>query len=256
MSAVAKPRLNIADIAATVAPELVRVSNWGDSSFINVPLLFPSGSQVTVKLDPVDGGVRVSDNGFAYRELEAIGAERSFPRTARTHTKPAQLSVGNRVIFVDVTPDQAFGAICDVAMASWQVADQIYARQADVEEEELEDYLRQRLPIIFADRFIPGTQRMRGASQTEWVIAGAVKTIQGDGLAVFIGVSNHHVSINQATAGILDLGNLENPPRRIAAVKEKKALGPRLALLSEAGGYVIEEGQSDNVYEKAVDEAA
>ena len=60
-------------MAETVANDLLTVRHWGDSSFINLPIAYTSGTFVTVKIDRVHDGVRVSDGGFAYRELESIG---------------------------------------------------------------------------------------------------------------------------------------------------------------------------------------
>jgi hypothetical protein len=69
------PNEPIAEIRAAVS-ELVPAKRADDSVFVNLPLFFPSGAAATVKIEPVSGGYRVSDNGFAYRELESIGAER------------------------------------------------------------------------------------------------------------------------------------------------------------------------------------
>lgn len=249
VSALVKPRLTAADVAAKVAPDLVKVTNWGQSSFVNLPLFYPSGSHVTVKLDMMEAGIRVSDNAFAYREVEAIGAERSFARTARATAAEEELGVEGHVIFADATADQAVRAICDVAIASWRVVDQIYSRQADEDQDALEEHLKRRLPLIFADRLEPKRLRIQGASTTEWEVAGIVRT--DDGLAVFSAVANHHVSINNAVAAFVDLSNLDHAPRLIGVVSKKAAYGSRLALLSEAGGRVIEEGQADEVYLRA-----
>jgi len=44
---------SIARVAEDAARELISVSHWGHSSFVNLPLIYPDGSHVTVKLDPV-----------------------------------------------------------------------------------------------------------------------------------------------------------------------------------------------------------
>ena len=63
-------------------------------------------------------GFRVSDAGFTYRELEAIGAERSFPRVAKAAAERESVAKNRRVIFVDVSAEDLTRAICDVAAAS------------------------------------------------------------------------------------------------------------------------------------------
>src|SRR3546814_11423671 len=57
------------------------------SSYINMPLLYPDGSCVTLRIDRLSDRFRVSDNGFAYREIEDLGAERSFAGTARSEER-------------------------------------------------------------------------------------------------------------------------------------------------------------------------
>lgn len=248
MMSLAQTRLTASAVAHAALPELARVKNWGESSFINLPLIYPSGSAVTVKVDLVSGGIRISDNGFAFQELESIGAERSFPRVARSFADAEELLVGKRLIYVDVAPDQVVRAICDVAMASWRVADQVYRKSATEEQEELEEQLRRRLPLIFADRFDPKQQRIRGSSGTEWPVSALVKT--GANVVVFNAVANHPLAINTATTSFLDLSNLEQPPGLVAVVRKKPDLGSRLLLLSEGGGRVIEEAQPDADYQR------
>lgn len=242
-------RATIASAAENALNEMVRVTHWGESSFINLPLIYPDGSQVTVKLDSVEGGVRVSDNGFGYRLLENIGAHRSFPRAARKAAEGEELSVDTRTIYVDVPMAALARAICDVGVASWNVVDRVFSRIADQESEEIEDHLRARLSSIFAENFIPDVHNVRGLSTTDWEVSAVVKT--GPSLVVFQAVANHPHSINKASTSFLDLASLDNAPHLVAVVKEKAALGPKLALLGQAGGRVIEEGQPDDAYRLA-----
>ena len=62
---------------------LVSAEHWADSSFVRLPLVYPGGSLVTVKIDPLGANrYRVSDAGFGFREIEEIGAQRSYARVA------------------------------------------------------------------------------------------------------------------------------------------------------------------------------
>lgn len=242
-------RVSIASVAESALQELVCVKHWGESSFINLPLIYPDGSHVTVKLDLIEGGVRVSDNGFGYRLLENIGAQRSFPRSARKAAEVEELCVDTRAIFVDVPLHAATRAICDVSVASWNVVDRVYGRIADQESEEIEDHLRARLSVIFAGRFVPDVHNVRGLSTTDWEVSAVVKT--DSSLVVFQAVANHPNSIHKASASFLDLASLDHAPHLVAVVKDKSAMGPKIALLGQSGGRVIEEGQSDETYRAA-----
>src|SRR3546814_17256881 len=71
----------------SVVKLLVEFRQVGASSYINMPLLYPDGSCVTLRIDRLSDRFRVSDNGFAYREIEDLGAERSFAGTARSEER-------------------------------------------------------------------------------------------------------------------------------------------------------------------------
>jgi hypothetical protein len=125
---------NMAEIARVVEAalrDIVAVRTHDGSSYVSVPLFYPSGSFVTVKIDQMPGCYRVSDNGFAFREIESIGAQRSFGKTIQAIVADANLVSDRRRIYVDVTRDHLVAAICEVASASWQVATKIYSRASD-----------------------------------------------------------------------------------------------------------------------------
>jgi len=241
-------RLGTAAIAENAVRELMRASHSGAASFIDMPLLFPDGSAVTIKLEHVEGGIRVSDNGFAYRALEAVGAQRSFSKTAASVASAAELSVDRRKIFVDILPEFAAAAICEVAAASWLVTERVFQRLPDEEDEEIKGHLLERLALIFPNSLIK-EPNLKGASTHEWPLTAVVHV---DGHAtVFQAVTNHMQSVNKASTGFLDLANLPNPPRLVAVVKDRDEMAEKLLLLSQAGGRVIEQSQSDEVYLRA-----
>lgn len=247
MTAVAThQRVSIATAADRAVRDLMQARHWGGSSFINMPLIYPDGSHVTVKLDAVKGGVRVSDNGFAYRQLEHVGVQRSFGRTAGKAAEREELTVENRTIYVDVPAEGVARAICDVTAASWSVVDRIFAKLSDEDAVELEEHLRDRLAVIFPNQLVAETS-LRGAN-VDWEVSAIVLT--GGGATVFQAVSAHPNSINRASASFFDLGSIERPPHLVAVVPSKTALGPRLGLLSSVGAYVIEEGQSEDDYRR------
>lgn len=250
MMAVAAMRTqSVAEVAEAAARRLVMAQHWEDSSFINLPLIFPGGGHVTVKIDRVQGGFRVSDNGFAFRELESIGAGRSFPRTAKSIVEPLEIEVNRRMIYVDVTEAQVVRAICDVAMSSWQVADRIYSRVSEEEESEIEDYLRERLAQVFGrEKLKEEGSKVTGHSTSEWDVSAVIQL--PDHLAVFHAVSSHANSVFKTSTAFHDIALLDNAPKLVAVIRSKRELGPRLDLLAQAG-RVIEERQADDVYQRA-----
>lgn len=241
-------RMSVAEAAEAAVRELVSVRAWGDSTYINLPLVYPDGSHVTVKLDAVKDGIRISDNGFAYRLLEGVGAHRAFGRAAHKAATQEDLSVDRRSIFVDVPEEAIARAICDVATASWVTVHRVFTRLAEEDVAELEEQLRARLAVIFPGKLAEGRE-VRGSSTTDWHVSAIVNSEHGP--VVFQAVSAHPNSIHRASASFLDLAGLDTPPSLVAVVPSKADLGPRLSLLSQAGGRVIETDQSEDAYRRA-----
>jgi hypothetical protein len=240
------PSSSVAEVARTAAASLVSVKDWGSSSFISLPLIYPGGGFVTVKLERVKSGtIRVSDNGFAFRELESIGAQRSFGKMAPGIIEPLSVEVDRRRVFVDVAFDQVERAICDVAIASWQIADRVVGRAAEQDEIEIQEYLKDRLVSIFGTEKVEPDYKLVGPSTTEWDVSAVVKL--SDHMAVFHAVANQPYSVFRTSAAFHDLANLPKPPTLTSVVRSKQAMGAKFALLAQAG-RVIEEEQDDKVY--------
>lgn len=232
----------------TVARELVRVRSWGEASFINLPLLFPSGTAATVRVQPIAGGFRVDDAGFAYRELESVGAERSFPKAARKVAEAEGLMVNTRLLYADVSEDALFRGICDVGAASRDLVERVYGKLAEHEEAEITDFLQERLEHVFGKARVDGDAKVTGSSSNEWEVSAVVHT--DSGLVVFQAVSGNAYSVYRTSTAFHDLRELPNPPKRIAVVKDTEAMGAKLAVLAQAG-MVIQGDQPDAVYQTA-----
>ena len=239
---------SVAGAAQKAVAELVRVSQWGDSTYVNLPLFMPSGSAATVRISERAGGFQVDDGGFAFRELEAIGSERSFPRTAAKYAAYEGLETDRRTIFTRATSNDLTRAICDVGMASFSVADEVYRRVGEDGSAEIEDYLRERLEFVFRGARIEPDEEIKGASAHAWKMSAAIHL--DSGLIVFQAVGNHAYSVYKASTAFHDLSELPNPPRCVAVVKDKEAMGLNLNVLAQAG-RVIQGDQSDDTYRRA-----
>jgi len=237
------------DVVETTARELVRVRKWGQVHYINLPITLPSGAFATVRVSPIISGFRVDDGGFAYRELESVGMERSFGRNATKVAQSLDIDHNRRTLTVDVGADELFRAICDIGIASREVAERVFSKLAEQDEAEIEDHLLERLRKIFGGDRLEASQSIVGSSTNPWEVSALLHTESG--LAVFQAVGNHANSIYRASTAFHDLSELPNPPIRIAVVKDKAALGAKLNMLAQAG-RVIEDDQPDDVYVRAV----
>jgi hypothetical protein len=228
---------------------LVRVSAWREFAFVNLPIFMPSGAPATVRVRAHHDGFEIDDGGFAYRELEALGYERSFPSEAGKAANAEELQKDRRRIWVVVSSGELTRAVCDVALASRNVVASVYDRMMDADAAEIEDYLQERLFSIFGEEHVRPDEKIKGASTKDWEFSGIVHL--DSGLVVFQAVSNQANAINRASTAFHDLRELTQPPQRVAVVKDKAAMGANLSILSQAG-RVIQGDQNDDVYRSAV----
>ncbi|MDQ0836625.1 hypothetical protein [Sphingomonas faeni] len=228
--------------------DLVRVSAWGDYAYVSLPIFMPSGAPATVRIRLSQGGFHVDDGGYAYRELESAGAERSFPKAAASAAKAEELETDRRRIFVETGETELMRAICDVALASRNVVADVYSRLVDDDIAVIEDYLQARLTSIFGTAIVESGEGITGASSKKWDMSAAVHL--SSGLVIFQAVSNNANSVNKASTAFHDFRELPNPPVRVAVVKDKAEMGLGLNILSQAG-RVIQGDQSDETYVRA-----
>lgn len=240
-------RTSIVDLTNTIIPSLVSFKAWGDASFVNLPMAYPSGSFVTIRLTHAPGGVRVSDSGFAYREIESFGAGRSFSKTAQSIAEEFDIMVGRRSVFADVPEHEVERAILDVSAASHAIANKIVSKVSSEAEATITDELHARLDRLFPQTTYDG--KVTGSSSTEWDVS-AISQFDGES-AVFQIVTNYPVSIFRTSTAFHDISALDRPPRLISVVKSKKELGKNYSILAQAG-RVIEIDQPDTAFERAV----
>jgi hypothetical protein len=230
------------------ARELVGFERIGDSTFVNLPLLYPDGSCVTVRIDQIPDGFRVSDNGFAYREIEAVGYEGSFARTANIAAEREGVLAGKRSIYVDAAGDELFRAMCDVATASWRVAERVYERITEDSAFQIIDEFRQRLCKVFGPASVREDREISGFSSKKWEVSAIVDT-PGSAI-VFQIVTNHPNSIYKTVTLFHDLALLPKAPRLVSAVSTKAEFGNNITLLSQVG-HVIELSAPDETLVRA-----
>lgn len=244
--AFAYPDMNAAVDSAV--REMMRVRHWGESTFVSFPIFYPSGSPVTVRVTPGAGGYRIDDGGFAFRELESVGFERSFPAAAGKARQEAGIEQNRRCLFVEVPPEQLERALSDVALASWNVADRVFGKVVDQDERDIEEYLRERLTRIFGAQKVEDRQTIIGSSTNPWDVSAIVHLNGAE--VVFQAVGDHANSVYRTSAAFHDLAALPKPPKLVSVVKDKDAMGHKVTILSQAG-RVIQSDQPDDIYLKA-----
>jgi hypothetical protein len=240
---------DVAEALNKIGRDLLSFRHRSDASYVHLPLLYPSGTSVTLKITPAPGGrYRISDSGFGMEELESIGAQSSFARTADKVIVEAGVFRDARCVFADADLDQLTSTIIDVGTSSWRIVDKIFARRAEENDAAFAVMLAERLVHVFGAPSVQAEAVLVGASTSKWPVTAIVTA--GPNITAFQAVAEHANSIYRANAAFDDLLALPQPPRLVAVVRNKASLGPRLTLLSR-GADVIESGQPDADYIKA-----
>jgi hypothetical protein len=228
--------------------QLVSVKHSDGVSHIHLPVFYPSGAAVTVSVEQIKGGYSVTDEGFAYREIEMVGADRMFGRAARSAGERFGVDANSRMVSASADMGTLAGAIADVAIASAWVAHSVIDRISNRDENEIAQHLYGRLVHIFGANKVEQKATIIGASSNDWEVSSLVH-LDG-GVAVFDVVRNHHVAVYSTSTKFHDLALLSNRPAAVAVVRDKKAMGAYYGILAQAG-HVIQDNESDTVIKRA-----
>jgi hypothetical protein len=228
--------------------ELVSVKHGDGISYVHLPIFYPSGAAVTVSVEQIKGGYLVTDEGFAYREIEMVGADRMFGRAARNAGERFGVDANPRMLSANADTDTLASAIADIAIASAWVSHSVVDRISDRDVNEIAQHLYGRLVDIFGVEKVEQKASIVGASSNDWEVSSLVHL---DGrIAVFDVVRNHHTAVYSTSTKFHDLALLSSPPVTVAVVKDKKAMGAYYGILAQAG-HVIQDHESDAVIRRA-----
>jgi hypothetical protein len=233
----------------SVMRQLARFDQRGETAFINVPVLYPSGSGVVVRVDDSgDGRFFVSDMGLGYQEAEMMGAALIYARHAKHIAENAGIQFDSEAFFVAKgTREQLAGAIATVANCSQEAVALAAYKLAERRATDVAETLYERLVRIFTPPKVAKNASLFGASNTEYHFAAIVTLTEKP--TAFEAVANHATSIAFASSKFHDLALLDQPPTAVAVVRKKKELGTYHNLLSQVAN-VIEVDEPDERIEK------
>jgi hypothetical protein len=230
--------------------ELVTAEYRVDGAYVSTPLLYPSGASVVVRISQLaEDNFYVTDFGSGYVEAEMMGASVVYSRHANDVAQAAGVSFDHHAFFaLKVSGQQLAGAVSTVANCSLEAVALAAYKLADRKIAEAGQQLYDRLVTIFEPRQVAKDASIYGASSTRWHVAALV-TGNDNKPTIFEPVSKFHVSVVNAAAKFNDLARLDNPPNRVAVVRDKAQFGTYLGILSQAAN-VVELNVSDTVYRR------
>lgn len=226
-----------ADVAEAAARELISLDHRADGSFVQTPLLYPSGAYVVVAIHGGPDRYLVSDFGAGYREADLMGAGTYFSRHARGVADSAGVGFDQHAFFVlEIDRDQLAGAVATIANCSHDAVAIAAFRLADKARSDASAKVFERVSRVFPAHSIARDAEVVGSSTYKWHVATLV-TIDGR-RAIFDPVAPHHNSVFAATAKFHDIANLPEAPARIAMVQDTQAFSTYLNILSQASNVI------------------
>ncbi len=237
-------RERFAAVIETAARELVKIDHRPDGTFIAMPLIYPSGANVLVRV--AEAGVDqyfVSDYGLGYSECDMMGATLLFKRHAPQIAANAGVGFDTQSFFVaKVARDQLVGASAAIANCSLEAVSIAALKLSEKKFADETEVLYRRLVSIFTHDKVAKDVPFMGASQTPWHVANVVRYAAPGGAddheTIFEPVTNHHASIATAVTKFHDIARVDNPPRRVAVVRKKVEFGTYLSVLAQAADVV------------------
>jgi hypothetical protein len=224
-------------VVDAVAKEIVTTEHFGSASLIKVPLMYPSGATAVVQITQAQDRFFVTDMGMGHQEAEMIGASTLYNNSAKPLAEHFGIRFDNQAFFVaEANRNQLASAVTIVANCSTEAASMSALKAAERRFEEDSDVLYHRLIKVFPKSEVARDVEFVGSSTHKWPVSAMVK--HGANIALFEPVNKHHTSVVNAAVKFNDIARLENPPQRIAVVKQKSELGNYLNVLSQSADVV------------------
>lgn len=232
-------RENFRQLIGEVSQQLVTAEHQVGRSFIKVPLLYPSGANVVVRVEGGEDRFFISDAGFGHQEADMMGASLIYARHGRPIAENAGVRFDNQAFFViEASRDQLPGAVVTIANCSYEAVALTAYKLADRKSSDEADRLYERLVTIFPKSNVVRNADFVGSSMTKWPITALVKIPSLSRQAIFEPVTKYHASVVNASTKFHDISRIENAPTRVAVVRKKAEFGSWLTLLSQAANVV------------------
>ena len=237
------------------AQQLVTMDHRDSVSYIKVPLIFPSGSTVVVRVADAHPHFFISDHGAGHEEADMMGAATIYTRYGRSVADRAGISFDHYAFFMmKASRDQLPGAIVTVANCALETVTIAVYKLDERKRQNDADALYKRLLRVFQPRRVGVAKdaTVTGRSNTKWHISALVEGAPRKTL--FEPVSNHHASIFAASTKFHDIAGVDQPPGRVAVVHKKAELDTYLTVLAQ-NANVIESGVSDDTIARLAEAA-
>ncbi len=243
----------LSDVVDAAMRGITSIAHRAEGSYVKLPLLYPSGSGVLVRVSGGPDKYSITDIGIGYTEAELMGAGPTYVRQAKIVSQNSGVRFDEHSFFaVEVPRDRIPGAIVTVANCSSEAVALTAFKIAEKAAVDASEVLVQRLESAFGAANVVRHEKIIGASNHEWEFAAAIK--RGRRPSLFEFATRHSNSVANVSMKMGDVALLEAAPRRIVMVHNKNEMGTYLGVLARSAD-VIEDNLTIGQLQKLADAA-
>ena len=135
------------EIASALKADLVNFevaeTRYGEDLLVHLPVSYPGGAGVVVRVMKYVAGYYVSDMGYGAREAEEISATLEYMDAARARARAAGVHFEyTNVCYYDASADQLAGVIQTVAEVSVSACREVFAEEGKDETKQTKESRR------------------------------------------------------------------------------------------------------------------
>jgi hypothetical protein len=246
MTITAKPR--VVEAVNAVMRDLVYATHRPEGSYVKLPIFYPSGSEVVVRVSGGPDRFYITDFGMGFVEAEFVGAERIYVRHAKQIGLSAGVGFDDHAFFaIEIDRDQLLGGIATIANCSAEAMIITALKSAEKVATDHAEFMIDKLERVFGTDKVRRNEKIIGSSNHEWEFAASI--LNGRRRSVFEFATKHAQSIASVAMKMDDVSRLNGAPNRIVMVRDKKEMGTYLGVLAHSSN-IVEEKISDEKIRK------
>lgn len=207
---------------------------------IEMPVILPSGSAVTVTVWPEGSGETflVTDDGASLFEVTSGAfSERHFGRVAKERCERyGAIFDGSAMLYLRVSSGRLRGAILAMANLMREVVDETIHRSINQKARQIDLELWDKLERAFSGYNVERRAHLLGESTASHEFSAVVKAETG--LIAFDTFSAQGNSVNSIYVKMADIGRSDTPPKGIAVTTRMSDIGPKLNLINSVAQVV------------------
>lgn len=242
---------SLSAVADEAARALIKVRRGpGLDARVTLPVLYPSGACVGLRIGGGEMGFMVTDDGGACAEADMAGASEFFHRAARETAERCGVRFdGHEMFEIEAPPDALPGFMAIVADASRRAAQLVAERHAERLDRRMRTGLTDRLIRVFGEERVEIRPQVSGASTHAWPFDAAARF--GQRTVLFAAVTPSAVSVSSAYLKLDDVRRLPEAPGTVAVLSRESLFRQDQRLILGRAARILEASSSDDEFRRA-----